>query len=362
MFFHLNCQIMAKRWERGFFFHSLCFIWVGACFFYYSCRSDRPSIPLTPQIIQKGKGVLVTCEGNFMSGNASISYYDRNTQSVVEDLYQQVNQQGLGDVCQSLYATSHDYYLVVNNSGKIIKVNKTDFRYTGEIAGLTSPRYFLPVSRSKAYVSDLYANAISIVDLVLMTKVSSIPLPGWTEEMLMHEGIIYVTNYYSSYLYLLNPSTDQIIDSILLSYGANSITEDKYGRLWVACAGKPQQNIPGIIYCIYPATREVIKQFPLQLPLSPHHIRSDGEGNFLYFIAKDLWKMHVDSNTLPSTPLLSGENKNFYSVGVDPTYHEIFVCDAMDYIQKGTVYRMLPDGTMIDTFRTGIIPGNVYFE
>ncbi|MBL7918308.1 MAG: hypothetical protein JNM96_07905 [Bacteroidia bacterium] len=150
-----------------------------------SCVKDKPNktVPTTVNL-SAGKKVFIINEGNFMNANASVSLYDTGNESVVENYFYAQNNSALGDVAQSINKINNDYYIVVNNSGKIVVCNEY-FVVRRNISGLTSPRYIIPVSNQKAYVSDLYANAISIIDLNKGTKTGSIPCGGWTEKMVM---------------------------------------------------------------------------------------------------------------------------------------------------------------------------------
>jgi len=47
---------------------------------------------------------------------------------------------------------------------------------------------------------------------------------------------------------------------------------------------------------------------------------------------------------------------------VDPYSSEIYVADAIDFVQRGMVYRFSPEGVAVDTFRTGIAPGGFCFN
>jgi len=60
--------------------------------------------------------------------------------------------------------------------------------------------------------------------------------------------------------------------------------------------------------------------------------------------------------------LISQGSRNLYGLGVDPTTGNIYVSDAIDYVQKGKVYRYHPDGSLIDSFTAGVIPGGFYFQ
>lgn len=81
------------------------------------------------------------------------------------DVFKQANNKVLGDVLQSMSIINDKLYLVVNNSGKVEVLDKRNFISISTIAGLRSPRYIEAVSSNKAYISDLYDKAITVIDL-----------------------------------------------------------------------------------------------------------------------------------------------------------------------------------------------------
>ena len=60
---------------------------------------------------------------------------------------------------------------------------------------------------------------------------------------------------------------------------------------------------------------------------------------------------------LPTVPLI---NRSFYSLGFNNNY--IYGTDAVDYVQEGWSYRYAVDGNVVDSVRTGIIPGGYCFN
>ncbi|OFY63826.1 MAG: hypothetical protein A3H98_00085 [Bacteroidetes bacterium RIFCSPLOWO2_02_FULL_36_8] len=334
------------------------------CLFLFACRSDVPEdIPKPDLKFNSGQGVYITCEGNFQFGNAKISFYDITGDTVIEDIYQPANNSSLGDVCQSMYFFNNKIYIIINNSGKIVVVNPDNFKLISEITGFISPRYFLPVSNSKAYITDLYANKIGVVDLSAGIITGQIPCKGWTEELLTVYGKVFVTNLKSEYIYIINSSKDVLEDSIKTGFGSNSIVEDKNGKLWVLCSGNQTKNVSAVLNRINPISQQIEKSlFFRTLSDSPWRLDINGTKDTLYFINTDVFRISINDSILPIQAFISQGNKNFYGIGIDPKNGDIYIADAVDYIQRGVIYRYKRNGSLIRTFRVGILPVDFYFK
>ena len=61
-------------------------------------------------------------------------------------------------------------------------------------------------------------------------------------------------------------------------------------------------------------------------------------------------------------PYPEGQQGGYYALDVDPVSSEIYVADAIDFIQRGMVYRFTSSGKAIDSFQTGIGPGSFCFK
>jgi len=185
-----------------------------------SCKKDPP--PDNNDInISNSHGVFVINEGNFQWSNASVTYFNFTSEDYAADIFKDINNRPLGDVAQSVYAINGTAYIVVNNSGKIEMVNLNDFSSKGVISGFVSPRYFLPVSTTKAYVTDLYSNSISVVDLSTNIIMETIPCQGSTEEMTLLNDTVIITNTRSDKIYLISTITDEVTDSIQVGFASN---------------------------------------------------------------------------------------------------------------------------------------------
>ena len=341
-----------------FYFSSLILL------FLFSCKKDVPPVVSSTSVTPGGNGFLyVLNEGNFMASNGSVTRVNLNDGAVVTDFFSvQNNGVQIGDVPQSMCLHNGKFYIVINNSGKIIVVDRFSFQSISQITGLNSPRYFLPLSNNKAYVSDLYSNQVSVIDLNSNTVISSIPVPGWSEEMYELFGKVYVTVKNSNKLYVINAATDQLSDSIVLGYGAGSIRQDKFGKLWVLCSGDQTSHYAQLLK-INPTNLmiDTVFIFP-SLSNNPGELCFNKSKDELYFLDYGgVYKMNIYGG-LPGSPFIPKGNRNFYALSVDPQEEKIYVADAIDFNQNGMIYRYTKEGVEIDFFSSGIIPGFFYFD
>lgn len=328
-----------------------------------ACVSDKPEIT-QPQAVELDtqNGIYISNEGNFQFGNAAVSYYNTADSSFAEDLFKTVNNRSLGDVCQSICFFNNKAYIVVNNSGRVEVVDAATFKALGVINGLTSPRYFIPINHAKAYVSDLYSNSISIIDLNTLSKIGSIACAGWTEQMLVMYGKAYITNLKHDKVYIVNTATDLLEDSIVVGYGSSDIREDKHGNIWVLCVGDNQKKIAAGLYKINPLTQKVDLNLPFPATAAVSRLRSNSTNDTLYYLNKGVYQLPITQQSLPTSAFISENGRTFYGLGIQPKSSIVYISDAIDYVQKGTIFIYNQQGKELKRFKGGIIPGDFYFN
>ena len=331
--------------------------------FLFSCKKDEPIEPAQAplQTIQPGDGIFVTNEGNFQFGNAKVSFLRFSNSVVTEDVFQSANNLPLGDVCQGMSFINGAAYVVVNNSGKIEVVRPSDFVSLATITGFTSPRYILQVSATKAYVSDLYGNGLSIVNLTNNTITGHITIPGWTEKMIIVNGQVFVSNFQRDKLYVVDGATDNVTDSITVLKGGNSVVTDANGKLWLLCAGDFQTSSPGGLFRIDVLNHAVEWSAVFPAGNSPNNLNIDPTGNSLYFLNSNVYKMTISDSLAPSVAFITSSGRNYYSISVHPTTGDLYISDAIDYVQRGRVYRFNSSGTELSYFLAGVTPGGIWF-
>lgn len=316
-----------------------------------------------------GDGVFVLCEGNFMYGNATLSYYVPSKKRTMNEVFSRANGIALGDVAQSMTIYEKHGYLVVNNSGVVFVIDTDTFRVVGTLTGLVSPRYVHFVNDTKAYVTDLYDARITVFDPRTLEITGHIPLAGHrSAEQMVQWGDTVFTNCwsYDNKILAIDARRDELVDSIEVGIQPTSLALDKYGKLWTATDGGYEGNPFGYeapaLWRIDAKTLRIERKFPLPMGDSPSEVTLNGTRDTLYYIDRGVWRMPVEAESLPSTPFIPYDGTIYYGLGVDPRSSEVYVADAIDYVQPGVVYRFTPQGAAVDTFRVGITPGAFCFK
>jgi hypothetical protein len=338
--------------------------------FVFSCKKDVP--PHRSQssgTINAAKKLIICNEGKFGTPNATISLYDPSSGAFVYDAYVQANSgQFIGDELQSGVRRGEQYFWVVNNSHKIVVTDRSFYKLTS-VSGFISPRYIQFVSNSKAYVSNLQLNYTSAsppnyiqILNVDSNTVKQIRLDGWTEQMVESYGKVYACNMSKKYVYVINTSNDLVIDSIFVNATNSCIVKDQNEKIWVSCNADSVNSIPSRLIRIDPLTNTVEADISLQTTHnSISRLVINGAGNTLYYLMTDVFKISINAS-VSSTSIIQQGSRTFYGICLDPGDETIYVSDAIDYNQDGNILRYKPDGTYINTFKAGLIPGFMWIE
>ncbi|MEA3447351.1 MAG: glutaminyl-peptide cyclotransferase [Bacteroidota bacterium] len=315
-----------------------------------------------------GEGIFIACEGNFMYGNASLSYYDVSTGEMHNQVFLKANGIPLGDVAQSLLMHDRELWISVNNSGKIYAIDPQTFQHNGIIKELVSPRYMLPVSDDEIWVSDLYAGVIHVIDTKSYETTGEISLNTGdqiihnAEQMLRYNNTV-ITNCWSSdnTILFIDINEKKVTDSIKVRYQPKKIRLDKDGKLWILSDGEyDSDGEKPALQRINPEDKTVETSIVFKSGDMPTNIRLNSEGDSLYIINNDIYKMGIEDQHT-GAPIIEGINHNFYNLTDIPSDGFLYVTDAKNYLDPGMLYIFNQNYSAIDSLEIGIIPSAMVY-
>tara|TARA_B100000767_G_scaffold149011_1_gene140339 strand:+ start:68 stop:1174 length:1107 start_codon:yes stop_codon:yes gene_type:complete len=314
-------------------------------------------------------GYFVTNEGNFNTGNGSISFVDEY--GVVEnDVFASNNSFVLGDVVQSMTIINDNAYIVVNNSNKIEIASVDSMNYVGTIE-VGFPRYIKQVSDDKAYITSWgtgFGSEVKVLDLNTNTIVNTIICGVGPEAIEVSNGYAYVCNIggYSvnNTISIIDVSSDMVITTLELSDKPNSVVVDVDENIWVLTKGTTEYDenwntvavSPGSLYKIN--NNVVVQEFTFPLGDYASNLVINNSGNVLYYsCAGAVFSLEVNSSELNIDPII---NKSFYGLGFNDNY--IYGASAPSFTQSGLSYRYTTNGIVVDSVNVGIGPNGYCFN
>ncbi len=238
-----------------------------------------------------------------------------------------------------------------------------------------SPRHVLIINPEKGYISDLYAKSIFIFNPQTYEVTGTISLDNGlgtfdqhSSEQLLRFGDYVFTNCWSfdNKILLIDTRTDALVDSIETGVQPVAMALDYRQKLWVLTDGGYRGNPFGheaprlIRYDAHSLEEEFSVSFDLDD--SPKALALNGSSDTLYLVNHHVWRMPVVATAFPQQPFIAKGSRQFYALSVDALSSEVYVSDAVDYLQAGSIYRYNAQGQPVDTFKTGIVPGFFCFD
>ncbi len=326
------------------------------------------------------KGLFVLNEGNYTNASSSLTFYDPEADTVMNNLFYRVNLSPLGDAANSMMIDENGMYIVVNNSKYIYRVDEKTMKFEAKLDGFTSPRNIISISREKAYVSDMESTGLWIINPATMQKTGFVELGNTTEKMIRYKNEVVVTNWSNYYqpetsnntVQFVDIATDKLVAEVEVAAEPNSIVLDNKNRLWVLCSGGYVPPCEPALFCIDAETRQIVKRIDFAEGDYPSSMAIDKAGENLYILnggfgTLNLYKMSVEAEALPETPFVNSlqdadnSAKVFSTVAVSED-GDVYITDVKNYMQNGDVLRYDSNGNFISKFEAGIIPGAMMFN
>ncbi len=326
--------------------------------------------------LPKKTGVLIVNEGNFGSGNGSISFYDEETMTVTNNIVSSANKGGeIAATVQSIFAYDGVGYLVCNTPDKIEFIDIDNYQYlSNPETNLSQPRYMTAIG-DKGYITcwgpwgenySLPNSYIAVLDLSTQKIVDSLDCGSGPEGILALGNKLYVANSYETTVTVIDLDDNSSSD---ITFGAapQHFVPDAAGNVWVSLASGWS----------YPAENSGIQSFNasslvkgalVQVTDIKGPVAINATGEHIYALTAEAYpgtgSQVIEYNTvtksLAGSALISGDN--FYGMGYNVTTDVLYVSDNQGFAGNGKIYAYSPDGTLIDDQIVGIGPNGFTFK
>jgi len=304
-------------------------------------------------------GLFIVNEGQFSNTNASLDFFLPHKDTVFQNVYQTVNNEELGDIFQSLSFDDNNLYLIINNSGKIIVIDRLTLQKKGTIEGLPSPRQMVYTGNGNLwYVSNLFSEHLYVVNTATMQIEDMILTETSTDPILKVNNQLFIGLPNTNMLLIKQDGSD-VFNTLEVSKGASSLVKDNEDNVWLLCYGDFYESGEAGIFKINTQTNQIEKKIDISDGFPSELVYSERE-NALFYLNKDLFKLELDADAEPTDPHIRASGRTIYGVTIDEPRNEIYLADAINFAERGFVYRYTMRGAVVDTIPAGIVPNAVF--
>lgn len=353
----------------------LAFIALANLAVFTSCSDDVEESNITPPVVVRGdyeNGILITNEGNFGSGNTSVTFVSNDLNTVETKVFDNVNNELLGDNTQSIAFNGDTAYIIVNGSNKVEVVNRYTFQVIGTIdTGLTNPRY-MAFADGKGYITNWGDSLVTTddfiaeINLTTNTVTSTISVTEGPEQIISRFDKLYISHKggwgINNVVSIIDATNTSAVTYINVNYKPDDLIFDNDGNLIVLSVGGQSWNSTGetkaSLTKINTVSNLIVSSVEFADGEHPSKLSIDGV-NAYYYLAGSLYKFNTNTMTIPTTATITG--LSFYDMSINNGL--LYGLDAGDYSSNGylRVYN-LTTNTLVKDVEVGVIPGEVYFN
>lgn len=344
-------------------------------FGFVSCTDD--TIDNKPRQEVLPKGFFVLCEGLFGMNNSSLDFYNSETNKVILDLFNEVNNQGLGDTGNDMIELNDYIFIAVKESACVQVINKDNGKLVKRIPivdnnGTNRKPSRLTTNGSMVYLCTVDGNVLEINPFSLsiggIVKVGRNP-----EAICISNNKLYVTNSggldfgspigYDKTVSVVNIATMTETKKIEVGENPGIIKELRPGLVGLIVKGD-YSNIQ--FKTINTSSDELAGSF--DIPMLNFDVMDND--NIIYTnydynsLSATIKLFNLTTNVVNpvdfiKTPGITNQIALPYGIDISKATNEVYICDAADFVTSGRVFVFDLEGNYKDKVNVSYVPSKV---
>ncbi|MDR0894697.1 MAG: hypothetical protein LBN06_05275 [Prevotellaceae bacterium] len=340
-----------------------------------SCEkeSNEPEPPIV-EPVETVPGCYILNTGNWGKNDASVQWYEPESNTVSADLYAEANGENLGDVAQDLIVYGSKVYITCNGSAKLVIVDKRDFKLlksislTNDAGQPVNPNYLTATDGKVFFTSN--DGSVNRLDTLSLDITGKLALNGFPAALTSAAGKLYI----NMNDYMFDGSGKQVavvsvasfdqpkyLDVVLNPYDTCLTGSD--GNVYFISQGHSDGTPPPhTLQRIDPATDIVTELFEAS-KMAMHgdliYYYYFEYGKTLEHISVYNIKTETTTDFLPKEQLTDIATPNF--IEVEPQSGDVYIGNFI-YGSKDDLYIYASDGTFKRKVETGIYTTKVVFQ
>jgi hypothetical protein len=306
-------------------------------------------------------GVFVANQGNFGDGNGSVTAYNRSMMNATTDAVSSLN-----SIVQSVAVRDGRLLVAANSAGRVDLFATDAFSQTGQVTGLSGPRYFAfageESAEETAFVTDQSFNSASTVRVLDLSGdapevAASIEVPGTPEGITTASGRVYAALGAfgaSTLVAAIDAESRQLAETVDVGCAARFVLADAESEVYAVCTDKPE------VVRVDGATGDLLGSIALPdtaetaFGVGQDAAFSAGE---LHVVVNQDRVVRVDTQEERVTATIGPVDGNpIGGVAYDATREELYLARVAGFTTPGSVTIHDRDGTETASFNAGIAP------
>ncbi|HPI36813.1 MAG TPA: T9SS type A sorting domain-containing protein [Ignavibacteriaceae bacterium] len=318
---------------------------------------------LSAQTLSK---VYVLSEGGFSPGSSKLSLLDNSTSQFNTSIFSPgaigLYPDGLIVYKDNLYLTEQGSY---GAAGKIYKLDTNGVVQSFTSVG-TNP-YSLAIANNKIYITNGPASNVSVINMNDFPSVKTINVGVYPQEILSVGDYVFVANTslyggaVDSTVSVIDSKTDSVITVINVGKDPSSLASDGSGKLFV---GVPGDGSTGRIIVIDTTSFHAEKVYSIPGQGFGSNLNVASINDDFYFISynNDIVSLNKDDSTIAVCIPSVFPNNYYYGYAYDFSGLTHYVLDAKSFTVTGSLTLYENNGTMKNSYSTGIAPRRVVLK